>query len=238
MLLFIAIVATLNLCAGYVIGAHIGWLPAWLEGGGFSLSFKLPFKLPFPRRKVDDKEADDDKNADDEPEVAAEEPADDSIAESQAEADTPDEVVDSSATKVSHVEVMEGLSAFQDQLAGLTKELAETDEDAAFDECCERVQQANHEYLDHANDAVKTLASDEEAAPIRDAVKAGAEEVKRVSDEFDSTMASSDKGGASATCCENSPARCSKRRKRPARNYAKQTRATPSLKRLRRCRRW
>lgn len=204
MLLYVAIVATLNLCAGYVLGAKIRRLPALLDRfdplGLSSLAEEqddVPLIVEKPKSKPAAKPA---PPVDPEP---AEEPVAPvaSIHEDeqppQETTETPDaEAAEAAESTDSHPmteKVMEGLSAFQAQLADLGKELQDTNEEDAFDDCCERIQQANHEYLDHASDAIEQLADDADAAPVCEAVKAGAEEVRQKSDEFDSTLASETK---------------------------------------------
>ena len=189
MLLFIAITATLNLGIGYVLGVYIGVMPS------------LP---ALPRRKpAEPPEADLDLTAPPKPSKAAKakpaaDPASDPAPDGKPEPVTAEATGDepepaAKPTKPSRAEVMDGLAAFQAQLAKASEDLQENvDDDEAFDECTGRLQEANHAFLEKAQTTIDELGddpTDSEAADCRDVLEENAKRVGEKSDEIDAMLA-------------------------------------------------
>lgn len=158
LLLYIALIATLNLCIGYVLGATFG------------MRTELPaVKLPKVRRS---------KSVDDEPLVQApsESPVRDAAPPPPAAPAETEEDQD----------LMSGLAAFQAQLAQMGEDLKDSRDDAeAFDANAKTMQDANHAYLESAQQQIDKLP---EGDVRRDSAAAGVQEVGRISDEFDAIV--------------------------------------------------
>lgn len=164
MLLYLCFVITLNLAIGYALGAYLGPLPV----GGFALR----------RERLDS-----------EPLVRPVEPAS-SADESPAAPDTasfpPSEPLRNKLPEVTETEVLSGLDAFQQQLAALAEGLESSqDDEEAFGEQASRVQEANHAYLETAQDQMDKL---DPASEARKTVSAGVEQVDKASKEFDALL--------------------------------------------------
>ncbi|MEM6798878.1 MAG: diguanylate cyclase [Planctomycetota bacterium] len=192
MLLFIAITATLNLCLGYALGVYIGEFPGLsasprrkpVDPPNVDFDLSMPEEEPAPApRTTPAKAKAPTPVAEPEPAPAEPEPTP-SAAEPAAAADS---------SKPSHAEVMDGLAAFQAQLAKMGAEMKDTVEDEqAFGECTGRLQQANHDYLEQAQTTIDELGedpADEAAAACRDVIEENAKLVSERSEEIDSLLA-------------------------------------------------
>ncbi|MEM6328886.1 MAG: hypothetical protein AAF790_01425 [Planctomycetota bacterium] len=178
MIWFVAITATLNLCVGYTLGVMIGELPT------------LP-ALPARgrRRPVDPPDVDID--------LDAPAPPDDDTQQAATSHDAPPPPAEQDAgqptAQPSHAEVMQGLAAFQAQLAKMGSEMQDAaDDERAFGECSGRLQQANHDYLEQAQHTIEGLSSDPtnaDAVACRDAIEENAKVVLETSDEIDAILA-------------------------------------------------
>lgn len=184
MILFIAITSTLNLCIGYVLGVYFGQLP------GLGM---------LPRREgVDPPEAAIDLSssrltavtppaADFAPQPPASAPV--------APAPPPSNPAppESAAKKPSPAEVMNGLAAFQEQLEKAGEELkAAADDEAAFGKGAEKLQEANHAYLEKAQTTIDELGADpadQAAADCRGVLQENTKRVSETSGEIDAMLA-------------------------------------------------
>lgn len=165
-MLFVFVVATLNLAVGYVLGVAMTTgdpLDAFRLGSGGSAT-------------PADEEVDDGEMLTRPPQGDA---ADGAPAES--EADEP-------------LDAMTGLAHFREKLAMASVELKLTQEDTRrFNACASRLQEANHGYVDHATAAAEEMkqrgeageAGAEEASKV---ISAGAEEAAKLSGEFDELL--------------------------------------------------
>lgn len=159
--LTIALIATFNLCLGYVLGAKFG------------LGIELPaVRLPSLRRK---------KGGDDEPLVQPPvEAAEESTPEPTAAA-----APEPQPAPAEDEDLMSGLAAFQAQLAQMGQELQDSQDDAeAFDANAKHIQDANHAYLETAQSKIDQLPDESQ----RESASAGVEEVGRISEEFDALV--------------------------------------------------
>lgn len=178
MLVFVFLVATLNLAVGYAIGSGlIDRVPSPL-----ALLSLLPIGKKSQPLEIDD--------ADEltKPAAKDEEEAAEKATEKAAEEHAAEEAAPENEKKKAKKDVLAGLSDFREQLTAASIELKENQEDPEkFDESAGKMQKANHEYLEQAQDAIQELdgIEGENASEARDAVASGAEEVARISDEFD-----------------------------------------------------
>lgn len=174
MLLFIAIVATLNLCLGYVMGVWIGELP--------SLPSRKPKDPPEPALDLNP-----------EIETDAKPAAKKTAPKKPAPKPEPPAEEEASASKPTPEQVMEGMAAFQAQLAKVGAEMqASVDDEDAFGECAGRLQQANHEYLEQSKTNIEELSSDpndHDAIVCSELLAENTKQVGEKSEEIDSMLA-------------------------------------------------
>lgn len=192
MLLYLAFCATLNLCAGYVLGVYCGWLP-WGEASLRREPKELADEEPLVQiAPMGTEEANVASQA--APEEVAEpiaepEPALQAAAPADLPPAAPEPAPEPAQTKPSVADMMNGLAAFQNQLASLGQEMNDSSENAQeFDDCASRMQEANHAYLDKAQETIEQLdESDEQekAAPVREVLVDGKERVGKLSEDFD-----------------------------------------------------
>ncbi|MEN1678236.1 MAG: hypothetical protein AAGJ46_01480 [Planctomycetota bacterium] len=155
MLLFVALIATLNLCVGYVLGVHVGVLP--------SLPTRRPAEPPEPAFDL---------SADDEDDFAAE-PLEETPPPKRSARPAP-----------SSDQIMQSMAAFQAQLAHVGSEMqASADDDQAFGKCADRLQKANNEYLEQAHHALEEFEVTGE--PVEGCREVLADSVKKVGDASD-----------------------------------------------------
>ncbi|MCA9239489.1 MAG: hypothetical protein KDA37_04790 [Planctomycetales bacterium] len=148
--LYIAFVAALNLCVGYVLGAHFRVLPE--------------LRIPSVRLRKREEGA------------SSDEPLVQPVAPTTPEA----------GAGLTNEDIESGLAAFQHQLAEMGKRLEESQSDAqAFGACAKDMQDANHAYLENTQKQIDGMAPEDER---RKAVESGAEEVGKISAEFDSIV--------------------------------------------------
>lgn len=167
MLLLVFVVATLNLAVGYALGV------------GLSVDDLLRL-VPRRAAKAAPSEAE-------EPLLTRPAPAPQPAAEAQAAPVAPS----SPKPKPKPADVMASLAAFREKLTAANVELKLTQEDPEkFIESASKLRDANHDYLDEAQDALKHLADldaagDKVATATRDAVRAGASRVAEISTKID-----------------------------------------------------
>ncbi|MEM8864479.1 MAG: hypothetical protein AAGF31_02905 [Planctomycetota bacterium] len=186
MLWFIALVATLNLCIGYALGVYIGEMP--------SLPSRKPVDPPEPALDL----------ATPAPEPAPQPTAPTSIAETTPQpveesaepAATTEEAAPPTQEKSKPAptpeQVMDGMAAFQAQLAKMGADMqASIADDDAFGQHADRLQQANHDYLERTQTTLDELgdATDDESANCRDILAENAKQVGAASDEIDAMLA-------------------------------------------------
>ena len=189
MLLYVALSATLNLCIGYALGVYFGELPgmprrrpAELPEPEIDLMAPTPAPAAAPAPAEPAKPAADTAST---PHATESQPATPAVAEKPAEETKP-------AATQGPADVMQGLSAFQEQLAKLGAEMKAADNDKSFDDCAGRLQDANHEYLEKANSTLEELDDDPEntqATTCREVLKENAERVEEATGEIDSLLA-------------------------------------------------
>lgn len=158
MLLYIAFVSALNLCVGYALGAHFGGIP----------EIRLP-KLRLRKRE----EA-----------PPTGEPLVQPVAAQKSAAKPTSEA--EAAVGLAAEDIESGLAAFQQELANMSQRLSDTQDDAqAFGACAKDMQAANHAYLQNTQKQIDGMAPDQERRKI---AASGAEEVGKISEEFDSIV--------------------------------------------------
>jgi hypothetical protein len=173
MLLFVFLIAIVNLAIGYALGA------------GLNLSSLMQL---LPQRDEKPVIAD----IDDATPLTRAPPISDSATSSTAETDAP--VTDESPSVA--INVMASLREFREKLNNANVELKLNQQDAEkFGESATKLQAANHEYLEEAGEAIKKLeelsaAGDVVASATREAVSTGATEAAAISSEIDSLIES------------------------------------------------
>ena len=89
--------------------------------------------------------------------------------------------------------MLQGVAAFQSQLAKMGEEMkSAADDEQAFGECSDRLQKANHEYLEQAQSQMEELSADPEdstASACRDVLEENTKLVADASEEIDSILA-------------------------------------------------
>ena len=170
MLVFVWLVATLNLGVGYVLGA--GRLPP----------LTVPALPQLPRGFGKNSEPD---PIDDESltrPVASAEPQ-------SPEEETADQ--EQKRAKPTHAELVAGLTKFRTKLNNASLELKLSQEDPnRFEECANKLQSANHEYLEHTNEVIESFESAGEAAggEACDALNKNAQEAEQLSGKIDEIL--------------------------------------------------
>jgi hypothetical protein len=173
MLLFVFLIAIVNLAIGYALGA------------GLNLSSLMQL---LPQRDEKPVIAD----IDDATPLTRAPPITESATSSTAETDAP--VTDESPSVA--INVMASLREFREKLNNANVELKLNQQDAEkFGESATKLQAANHEYLEEAGEAIKKLeelsaAGDVVASATREAVSTGATEAAAISSEIDSLIES------------------------------------------------
>jgi hypothetical protein len=173
MLLFVLFVAVVNLAVGYALGA------------GLNLSSLMQL---LPQRDEKPVIAD----IDDAAPLSRAAPISESTTAPHAETETtaPEE------TKSPAIDVMASLREFRQKLHSASDELKLHQQDPEkFGESATKLQEANHEYLEEAGEAIKQLeelgaAGDVVASATREAVSTGATEVAAISSEIDELIES------------------------------------------------
>lgn len=177
MLLFIAVVATLNLCIGYAAGVYLGQMP-----GLPSLPRRKPVDPPEPAVSLDGATQ---KKPKPKKSKAKKPPAEETP-------EPAEEPTASAPSAPSAEEVMDSMAAFQAQLAKMGAEMqASVEDEEAFGECADRLQQANHDYLEQAHQTIEDIDGDEgcDAAGCRDVLAENAKRVGESSEEIDTLLA-------------------------------------------------
>lgn len=177
MLLFVFLIAIVNLAIGYAIGA------------GLNLSSLMQL-LPQRDEKPVIADIDDAAPLSRAAPISESATAPNAETESTAPEETPEE------TKSPAVDVMASLREFRQKLNNASDELKLHQQDPEkFGETATKLQEANHEYLEEAGEAIKQLeelgaAGDVVASATREAVSTGATEVAAISSEIDSLIES------------------------------------------------
>ncbi|MEN0109520.1 MAG: hypothetical protein AAF805_02240 [Planctomycetota bacterium] len=172
----IFLIATVNLAVGYALGARL--TPATLQA-------RLSRRSAAPLDDLDD-EAPLTRPAEVAEETVVQEPEEPPADVAQAEAAEPP-----APPPATPAEMMRSLATFREKLSAASVELKLSQEDPdQFDACASKLQTANHEYLEQAEGAVKTLGElgeqgDTVAAATRDAVANGTEAVADLSGKID-----------------------------------------------------
>lgn len=177
MLLFVLLIAIVNLAIGYAIGA------------GLNLSSLMQL-LPQRDEKPVIADIDDSAPLSRAAPISESAPAPTAEAETTAPEETPEEA------KSPAVDVMASLREFRQKLHSASDELKLHQQDPEkFGESATKLQEANHEYLEEAGEAIKQLeelgaAGDVVASATREAVSTGATEVAAISSEIDELIES------------------------------------------------
>jgi ElaB/YqjD/DUF883 family membrane-anchored ribosome-binding protein len=177
MLLFVLFVAVVNLAVGYALGA------------GLNLSSLMQL---LPQRDEKPVIAD----IDDAAPLSRAAPITESTQAPNAEKETMAPEEKPETTKSPAVDVMASLREFRQKLNNANVELKLHKQDPEkFSENATKLQEANHEYLEEAGEAIKQLeelgaAGDEVASATREAVSTGATEVAAISSEIDELIES------------------------------------------------
>jgi hypothetical protein len=177
MLLFVLFVAVVNLAVGYALGA------------GLNLSSLMQL---LPQRDEKPVIAD----IDDSAPLSRAAPISESATAPTAETETSAPEETREETKSPAVDVMASLREFRQKLNNASDELKLHQQDPEkFGETATKLQEANHEYLEEAGEAIKQLeelgaAGDVVASATREAVSTGATEVAAISSEIDSLIES------------------------------------------------
>ncbi|TWT47269.1 hypothetical protein [Botrimarina hoheduenensis] len=191
-LLIIGLIATTNLAVGYALGASRAFGPL------------LSFAPKISKRRSDPRAEDEVSEDNDEELLSAPQP----VAESTP-AIEPQSLAASAPkaekSKLSTPEVMTGIAAFRDKLSAASVELKlSRDDPNRFDNCANKLQEVNHDYLEQVDAAVDRLdelseEGDASASAAREVVSGGIGEAKRISGQIDQII---DKGMDETTRAE------------------------------------
>jgi hypothetical protein len=174
MLVLVFFIATVNLAVGYALGARMG-LPA-----------RLSFKLPKLRRVATEPTS-----AAPQP-AAAPEPA--PVARKVAAAVAAPQPAAPAAKSADKANMLAGLAAMREKLGSVSLDLHESiDSPEEFDACATKLQEANHEYLERAQETIERLGElgaegDRRAEEAAEAVSAGCGEVAALSTKVDELL--------------------------------------------------
>lgn len=177
MLLFVLFVAIVNLAVGYALGA------------GLNLSSLMQI-LPHRDEKPVIADIDDAAPLSRAAPISGSTPTPTTETETAAPEETPED------TKSPAIEVMASLRECREKLNNANIELKLNQQDPEkFGQSASKLQEANHEYLEEAGEAIKQLeelgaAGDEVASATRGAVFTGATEVAAISSEIDGLIQS------------------------------------------------
>lgn len=171
MMLFVAVMATLNLCVGYVLGAYFGVLPG------------LPTRLALASWGGGNS------NQGAASTVSASPP----VAPTSTTAAAPARVVDPAEVTQ---EILAGLASFRQKLAKVNDHLHQSEGDrASIDTCAGELRHANDQYMSDADRALERLEA-VESDPQHDELKLTltqqAEEVKQVNTTLDQLLENPD----------------------------------------------
>ncbi len=165
---FIFVVATLNLIVGYVIGAHLGWLPAWLGSGS---SHDDEFVVPVAPRPIAAK--------------PTRQAAPVVIVEPKANAEV---VVEASAARVviddpfettrpqskqsnPREDMKQGLASLRNRIAELRDRIdVAAGDDTKLDECADEMRAENTQYIAQSSAVAESLGDTREDAELRSAL--------------------------------------------------------------------
>lgn len=187
MALYIAFIASFNLCIGYVLGVYIGVLPGVTRRESLdeqeepiALATAAPASEAAPSAPV---------------ESAKPAPQAEPAHESQ-----PSVVpVPSLTPPEQHANIMEGLEVFRSKLNQVTAKLSEVENDKqVVDECATEVKQANTQYLKKATEALDSLNAenskevDQQNNTLRVTITQQTAEVRQANDEIDDILAEDD----------------------------------------------
>lgn len=203
MLLLVALIATFNLCVGYALGVYVGEFPGLpsrkpVDPPEPALDLNTPRKRRRRKRKTNPDDAAMEADAPPSPPGAAPDAAEASAPSPEATAEEPAKSDDKPLP--SSQQIMDGMAAFQAQLARMGAEMqAAADDEAGFGDCASRLQQANHDYLEQTQHTIEELdsaPSSEAVGECRDALAENAKRVGETSDEIDSLLADGVSDGA------------------------------------------
>lgn len=187
MAIYIAFIASFNLCIGYVLGVYIGVLPG-VKRPESQEEQDEPIALATPAPKVEASPPTPVESAKPTPQ-AAPSPA----AEPQAEP------APTQAPPQQHTNIMEGLEAFKAKLSQVTTKLSDVESDKqAVDECATEVKQANTQYLQKATEALDSLQMEEDGSETQEnttlkvTITQQTAEVRQVNEEIDDIMSEGD----------------------------------------------
>jgi hypothetical protein len=184
MLLFVFIIAVINLAIGYALGAGLRIS---------TLTQLLPQRDEKPVIADIDDSAPLSRAAPAEPEATVQ---GESLPAAPVEAAEPEKAKEPAKVRPSASEVLASLTAFREKLTTADVELRLSQEDPAkFEASATKLQAANHVYLEEADAAIKQLdelgaAGDSTATATRAAVSTGATEVAAISHEIDDLIES------------------------------------------------
>ena len=164
-LLYVFLVATVNLCVGYVVGAACGWLPGPLRRQLSGLQLTTPAAMPLPTPTVERRQRK-------QPAATRRPSQEKEVAVAASSPDTPTPAETSGAENRSQQDRIElGLANFRNRLASLKVQIdsAEGDSDQ-LDQCAAEMQDEGQKYLDHSNNCIDELSGSDEDVAIEAAV--------------------------------------------------------------------